>query len=101
MLFPLSYSLTKTKREISEPAHKTELRKIINQPTFCGDQYPQSFLACTLVRVKFVAHGDWHFDNKPPMLWLDKCSLKERFDLTWECPFALWGLEVSVATKYD
>ena len=54
-----------------------------------------------LARVKFAAQDDWHFDNIPPMLWLDKCSVKEGFDLTWERTLALWGFEVSVATKYE
>ena len=45
--------------------------------------------------------NDWHFDNKLLTLSLDKCSLKEGFDLTWERTSALWGFEVSVATKYN
>ena len=52
-------------------------------------------------RVNVVAWDEWHFDNKLPRLWFDKCSLKEGFDLTWERIMALWGFEVSVATKYD
>ena len=41
-----------------------------------------------------MVRDDWHFDHKILMLWLDKCSLKEGFDLSWECTSALWGFGV-------
>ena len=59
----------------------------------------KSILACSLARVEFVEMID--IDNKHPTLWMDKYSVKEGFDLTWERTSAPWGFEVSVATKYN
>ena len=93
----------KGNREIFELAHKFELRKTyLHFLEIRIIIIHQSFLACSaLARVKCFARDDWHFDNKNPTLWLDRCSLKAGFDLTCKRTSALWGFEVSVATKYD
>ena len=96
----------------NEKKKTEEILKFLNQlmnqnwqkPTYISwrsQYFRSSFFAFLLARVKFMAWNDWHFDNKLLTLSLDKCSLKEGFDLTWERTSAFWGFEVSVATKYN
>ena len=74
-----------------------------NPPTFRGDQQSSFKNRFSLARLQ-----EWNLwlemidiDNKHPTLWMDKYSVKEGFDLTWERTSAPWGFEVSVATKYN
>ena len=101
--FPLSNTVKNGNRENFWTSSWIRTEK--NPRTFRGEKHPHSpiislLLACES-EIKFMAQNDWHFNNKLPRLWLDKCSLKEGFDRTWERTSALWSFVVSVATKYD